>query len=90
VSVNPRTGLRFRLCDEHRSRERRWSAAYYDRARRLAAKDGEDEQEEDTRLQAVVELYRSDPMAMADSLWRMREEVGALRTRLEQLEQRPE
>lgn len=52
--------------------------------------DDEDEEEEDTRLHSVVELYRSDPMAMADSLWRMREEVGALRTRLEQLEQRPE
>ena len=63
-------------------------------AAELAAKDAEiarlrAQVEQDAHLRSVVELYRSDPMAMADSLWRMREEVGALRTRLEQLEPRP-
>lgn len=35
--------------------------------------------EEDAHLRSIVELYRSDPMAMADALWRMREQIGALR-----------
>ena len=57
----------------------------------LAAKDAEivrlrAQIDEDAHLRSVVELYRSDPIAMADALVRMREALGAAR---EQLEQRP-
>jgi len=66
----------------------------------LAAKDAEiaslsaqvqqwrDHVDRCAEIQNVADLYRRDPLAMADALWRMREEVGALRARLEQLEQR--
>lgn len=60
-------------------------------AAELAAKDAEivrlrAQIDEDAHLRSVVELYRSDPIAMADALVRMREALGAAR---EQLEQRP-
>ena len=40
--------------------------------------------DEDAHLRSIVDLYRSDPMAMADALWRMREQIGALRLAAEE------
>ena len=40
--------------------------------------------QEDAHLRSIVDLYRSDPMAMADALWRMREELGRLRSVVEE------
>ena len=40
--------------------------------------------DEDARLRSVVELYRSDPLAMADAIVRMREDIGRLRSVVEE------
>lgn len=51
-------------------------------AEALAAKDAEiarltAQVQADGHLRSVVELYRADPMAMAEALVRMRDELGA-------------
>lgn len=50
----------------------------------VAAKDAEiarltAQVQADAHLRSVVELYHADPMAMAEALVRMRDELGALR-----------
>ena len=50
----------------------------------LAAKDAEiatlrAQVQADAHLRSIVDLYRADPLAMADALWRMREELGRLK-----------
>lgn len=55
----------------------------------LAAKDAEiarlrAQVDEYAHLRSIVELYRSDPMAMADALWRMRDDLGRLRSVVEE------